>query len=363
MAFEATQHPNGKLLHSFRIIPDRGSWYEAQFDTNDLLYVYLDRKKRRRKFLTTTLFRALNFLDHEGTKSKDKDADKNRGTDEEILKLFYEIEQLSVKEAEKLYDLQNKVLIKDATDEEKGLVVARAFEPLSKAVVEQIAELGVTKIKVVDTSVDDGIVINLPQRMLFRSVGGKIQSAYPVALGKPDWPTPKGKFVILTREKDKTWLVPPSIQQEMLLEGKEVLERVPPGPDNPLGRYWLGLSLPGIGIHGTLAPQSIYRFASHGCIRLHPDDVEQLYRVVEKDEAGSLIYQPVLLFEAVDGRIFLEVHRDIYKKGVDANRMARELADAAAVTSRVDWGRAASVIAAHEGLARDVTMDANREMP
>src|ERR1035441_4031048 len=62
LAFEATQHPNGKTLHSFRIIPDRGSWYEAQFDTSDLLYVYLDRKKRRRKFLTTTLFRALAFL-------------------------------------------------------------------------------------------------------------------------------------------------------------------------------------------------------------------------------------------------------------------------------------------------------------
>ena len=63
LAFEATQHPNGKMLHSFRIIPDRGSWYEAQFDTSDLLYVYLDRKKRRRKFLTTTLFRALAFLE------------------------------------------------------------------------------------------------------------------------------------------------------------------------------------------------------------------------------------------------------------------------------------------------------------
>ena len=63
LAFEATQHPNGKMLHSFRIIPDRGSWYEAQFDTSDLLYVYLDRKKRRRKFLTTTFFRALAFLD------------------------------------------------------------------------------------------------------------------------------------------------------------------------------------------------------------------------------------------------------------------------------------------------------------
>jgi DNA-directed RNA polymerase subunit beta len=161
IAFEATQHPNGKMLHSFRVIPDRGSWYEAQFDTSDLLYVYLDRKKRRRKFLTSTLFRALSFLDVEGAvnmKSKDN-GEKTRGSDEEILKLFYEVQELSVKEAEKLEDLPNYVLIHDATDEEKGLVVARAFEPLSKAVVKQIAELGVTKIKVVDTSVDEGIMI------------------------------------------------------------------------------------------------------------------------------------------------------------------------------------------------------------
>src|SRR2546426_2577141 len=157
LAFEATQHPNGKILHSFRIIPDRGSWYEAQFDTSDLLYVYLDRKKRRRKFLTTTFFRALSFLEVEG-KGKDGQ-EKNRGTDEEILKLFYEVEEFSVKEAEKRDALPNKVLIEDAMDQEKGLVVARAFEPLSKAVVKQIAELGVHKIKVVDTTLDDGIVI------------------------------------------------------------------------------------------------------------------------------------------------------------------------------------------------------------
>ena len=160
IAFEATQHPNGKLLHSFRVIPDRGSWYEAMFDTSDLLYVYLDRKKRRRKFLTTTFFRALSFLDVEGGIGKGKDnGEKTRGTDEEILKLFYEIEELTVKEAEKLEGLTNCVLIQDAVDAEKSLVVARAFEPLSKAVVKQIAELGVTKIKVVDTSVDEGIII------------------------------------------------------------------------------------------------------------------------------------------------------------------------------------------------------------
>ena len=142
LAFEATQHPNGKTLNSFRIIPDRGSWYEAQFDTSDLLYVYLDRKKRRRKFLTTTFFRALGY-----------------GSDADILKLFYDIEEISVKEAEKLDDLQNKVLIEDAVDADKSIVVARAFEPLSKAVVKQIAEIGITKIRVVDTTVDEGIVI------------------------------------------------------------------------------------------------------------------------------------------------------------------------------------------------------------
>jgi DNA-directed RNA polymerase subunit beta len=142
LAFEATQHPNGKTLHSFRIIPDRGSWYEAQFDTSDLLYVYLDRKKRRRKFLTTTFFRALGY-----------------GSDMDILKLFYDIEELSIKQAENLEDIQNKVLIEDAVDNDKGIVVARAFEPLSKAVVKQIAELGVNKIRVVDTTIDEGIII------------------------------------------------------------------------------------------------------------------------------------------------------------------------------------------------------------
>jgi DNA-directed RNA polymerase subunit beta len=142
LAFEETQHPNGKKLHSFRIIPDRGSWYEAQFDTSDLLYVYLDRKKRRRKFLTTTFFRALGY-----------------GSDENILELFYEVEELTIKEAEKLDDLQNKVLIEDALDADKGIVIARAFEPLSKAVVKQISEMGIAKIRVVDTTVDDGIII------------------------------------------------------------------------------------------------------------------------------------------------------------------------------------------------------------
>ena len=74
ICFESTQHLNGKMLHSFRIIPDRGSWLEVQFDTNDLLYVYLDRRRRRRKFLATTFMRYLGFT-----------------SDRDIVKQFYDI--------------------------------------------------------------------------------------------------------------------------------------------------------------------------------------------------------------------------------------------------------------------------------
>ncbi|MBT3912246.1 MAG: DNA-directed RNA polymerase subunit beta [Verrucomicrobia bacterium] len=148
VAFEATRHPNGKMLHSFRVIPDRGSWFEAQFDTNDMLYVYLDRKKRRRKFLITTFLRAINFLEGADISS-----------DASLLNTFYKIVEVTTKKAAAMDDLENNVLISDLVEPEKGIVVARAFEPLSKAVIKRVSELGVKKIQIVDVSSDDGLII------------------------------------------------------------------------------------------------------------------------------------------------------------------------------------------------------------
>jgi L,D-transpeptidase ErfK/SrfK len=214
---------------------------------------------------------------------------------------------------------------------------------------------------IVPTSLEEGIVINLPQRMLFRMRGGKLDKAYPVGVGKPDWPTDMGDFTIVSRQEGKTWFVPPSIQEEMAREGEEVRAQVPPGPDNPLGRYWLGLSLPGLGIHGTIAPESIYQFQSHGCIRLHPDDAAEMFATTNKGEPGTILYQPVLLYRAPDNKIFLEVHRDIYRKGIDANGLIQELAASVRVDKAIDWKKAAEVIAAREGLARDITLAADKE--
>lgn len=207
---------------------------------------------------------------------------------------------------------------------------------------------------IVPAALDDGIVINIPQRMLFHFTAGRLVAAYPVGLGKPSWRTPQGEFEIVSRVHNKTWVVPRSIQEEMAREGRAVLTEVSPGPDNPLGAHWLGLSIPGYGIHGTIAPSSVYDFRSHGCIRLHPDDVAELYERTAVGTSGLLLYQPVLLAVTDDGRILLEVHRDIYEKGFDAKQIVLDMAEAHGLAHALDWPRVEAVIAAREGLAREV---------
>jgi DNA-directed RNA polymerase subunit beta len=139
IAFESSVHLNGKVLYSFRIIPDRGSWLEVQFDTNDLLYIYLDRRKRRRKFLATTFLRSIGF-----------------SSDSDIIKIFYNIEKLRLTNDLEEDELSTRVLIRDVRDGE--ITVARAFEPLTKATVQQILTLGINEVDVVDAKDDDTII-------------------------------------------------------------------------------------------------------------------------------------------------------------------------------------------------------------
>lgn len=206
----------------------------------------------------------------------------------------------------------------------------------------------------VPAAIDDGIVINLPQRMLFHFGEREVIASYPVGLGRPSWPTPVGTFEIISRVKNKPWLVPKSIQEELRAEGKVVVEEVPPGPDNPLGSHWIGMSMPGYGIHSTIAPASIYHFQSHGCIRVHPDAVGELFDAVRVGTPGRLIYQPVLLAWLEDGRILLEVHPDAYSKSGDPFDAAHTMARAYGLVPGIDWARANAVITAQEGIAREV---------
>jgi DNA-directed RNA polymerase subunit beta len=142
ICFESSLHANGKILYSYRIIPDRGSWLEVMYDTSDLLYVHLDRRKRRRKFLVTTFLRALGY-----------------STDEEIIKLFYTVQDLKLRADLEDDAIGTKVLIAEIRDaQNQDTVVARAFEPLTKAVIRQLLDLTIKNVKVIDIKDDDTII-------------------------------------------------------------------------------------------------------------------------------------------------------------------------------------------------------------
>lgn len=209
---------------------------------------------------------------------------------------------------------------------------------------------------IVPEVMSNGFLINIPQRMLFFFKQGQPARAYPVALGRFDWPTPTGAFTVVIKEENPVWEVPKSIQEEMRREGKVVEERVPACPENPLGKHWLGLSIRGYGIHGTIASASIYNFQTHGCIRLHPDDIAAIFPDVREGTPGRIIYQTLMVARLGD-RIFLEVHRDAYRKGPDPLALLPVIAKTHNLESSLDWQIAKGIITKQDGVAHEVTKE------
>jgi L,D-transpeptidase ErfK/SrfK len=160
--------------------------------------------------------------------------------------------------------------------------------------------------------------------------------------------------------EDPTWRVPASIQREEEEAGKDVDDEIEPGPDNPLGKFWIGLSFPIIGIHGTNHPWSVYSYRTHGCVRLHPDDIEALFDDVDLNDTGVIAYYPLMLAKLDDGHIFVESDRDIYRKGTGGIDAVKALARAGGIDNLIDWPRAGEVLDAQEGIARDVTLGSER---
>ncbi len=199
------------------------------------------------------------------------------------------------------------------------------------------------------------LAINLAQRMLFLVEGGNV-SGYPIAVGLRSWPTPVGRFTVIDKEENPTWDVPLSIQAEMRAQGKPVITAMPPSPENPLGKHWIRLSLASIGIHGTIAPSSVYRYASHGCMRMHPDDVAALFGRVSVGTAGIVVYRPVTMAR-IEGRVFLEVHADVYRRAPVRLASVEETARREGYDAQVDWAAVRRVLDEQRGLAVDVTRD------
>ena len=153
----------------------------------------------------------------------------------------------------------------------------------------------------------EGLVLNIPEMRLYDFTVGPAPEIFAVAIGDLEVPTPVGTFKIQRKRANPTWYVPESVRAER----PELPAQVAPGPDNPLGDYWMTLGNTTYGIHGTNIEWSIGRLATHGCVRLYNEDMKRLYARTREGTPVRIIYQTVKIGER-DGVVYLEVHPDVY---------------------------------------------------
>ena len=162
----------------------------------------------------------------------------------------------------------------------------------------------------------EGIVLNIPEMRLYYYLPDSKVMTFPLGVGVEGQHTPAGKYQIRQKRENPTWYVPVSIQEE---RGPDQPKVVPPGPDNPLGKYWMRLSHTSYGIHGTNHPWAIGRRVTHGCIRLYPEDIAYLYSLVPEGTPARVVYQHAKV-GVRDGKAYFQVYR--YGRATDSELMA-----------------------------------------
>jgi L,D-transpeptidase ErfK/SrfK len=148
-----------------------------------------------------------------------------------------------------------------------------------------------------------GIVINLPELRLYYFPAKGEPLTFPIGIGREGYETPVGHTRIASKRVHPVW-IPTASEHE---ESPSLRDKVGPGPMNPMGEYALYLAWPGYAIHGTNHPYSIGRRDSHGCVRLYPEDIEKLYRLIEVDTPVTIVNQPAKVGWSA-GELYLEIH-------------------------------------------------------
>ena len=157
-----------------------------------------------------------------------------------------------------------------------------------------------------------GLVLNLAEYRLYyypeaREGETAYVMTYPISIGRMDWQTPLGNTTVISKVRDPSWYVPKSIREEHAAEGRPLPAVVPPGPDNPLGRYAMRLGLPGYLIHGTNRPAGVGMRVTHGCVRMFPEDIEFLFGNIDLKTPVRIINEPVKIGWLGD-ELVMEVH-------------------------------------------------------
>ena len=144
----------------------------------------------------------------------------------------------------------------------------------------------------------NGVILNLAEyRLYYFPEPGDGEPAYvmtyPISIGRMDWETPLGLTTIISKARNPTWYPPQSVRDEHAAEGNPLPQIVPPGPQNPLGKYAMRLGLPGYLIHGTNRPAGVGMRVTHGCVRMFPEDIDFLFGHVDVNTKVRIVNQPV----------------------------------------------------------------------
>lgn len=202
----------------------------------------------------------------------------------------------------------------------------------------------------------EGIVINLAAKRLyyFPSESPHTVYSYPVGIGRQGWRTPVGKTRITAKQSHPSWTPPASIRQEHARNGDPLPKVVLPGSDNPLGDYALYLGMRGYLIHGTNKPYGVGMSISHGCVRLYPEDIANLFRQTPVGTPVRIIDLPYLT--AWDGnQLYLQAyptsHHDKSRVRRQRNRILKRL-KAIEKTSQqpLNWAKIKTVLDQQQGV-------------
>jgi len=215
----------------------------------------------------------------------------------------------------------------------------------------------------------EGIVVNLAALRLFyfpKPAKGeqRVVITYPIGVGMVGWATPTGSTKIASKRKDPVWTPPESVRKEHAADGDILPARVPAGPDNPLGAFAMNLGWPTYLMHGTNKPAGVGMRASHGCIRLYPEDIATLFEMIPVGTKVTVVNQP-LVYKWQDDSLYVqsypphEEHPEA-KKAAKGQRFDKSVSGKMFQvlkphTATADWGLVEQVVNEGRGVAVPVS--------
>jgi len=203
-----------------------------------------------------------------------------------------------------------------------------------------------------------GIVVNLPEmRLYYYPNDYNAVITEPLAIGRPNWPTPTMETHVVERKKDPSWNVPDSIWKYSAMKGRILPNIMPPGPENPLGSYALRLAHHSILIHGTNQPIHIGKRISSGCLRMYPEDIEHLFDKVSVKTPVSIIDQPYKIGWH-NNKLYLEAHLPLQEnrgsKTEEENAAYYLITQSKYSHTYIDWKSVMRILAKHTGIPHQI---------